>query len=173
MKKFGVLICLLLGLTACGQSTDAETVEDPQPQYFESVEEGIAFYKEEEEEILYQERIYSTDIVLLYSAENTHFSALAFAELPDGYLEQWSLASYGSTVTLSCDAPWERTDVHQAAYPYYEIEFDMFEEEPTVEQLAERGFEEYVERDGKYIALKLTRYEMQPVATYEVSVKEE
>jgi len=172
MKKFGVLLCLLLGLTACGQSTDVETTDDPQPQYFETVEEGIAFYKEDEEEILYQERIYSTEIVLLYSAENTYFSALAFAEQPEGYIEQWGLAGYGSAVTLSCDAPWERTDVHQAAYPYYEIDFDLFEEEPTAEMLEERGFDEYMERDGKYIAVKLTRYEMQPVATHEVSVKE-
>jgi len=172
MKKFGLLLCLLFGLTACGQSTDVETTDDPQPQYFDTVEEGITFYKEDEEEILYQERIYSTEIVLLYSAENTYFSALAFAEQPEGYIEQWGLASYGSAVTLSCDAPWERTDVHQAAYPYYEIDFDLFEEEPTAEMLEERGFDEYMERDGKYIAVKLTRYEMQPVATHEGSVKE-
>ena len=170
MKKFGLLLCLLLGLTACGQ-TDTETVDDPQPRYFETVEEGIAFYKEDEEEILYQERIYSTEIVILYSAENTYISALAFSEHPEGYLEEWGLAGYGSAVTLKCDAPWERTDIHQATYPYYQIKFDMFDEEPTAELLAERGFGDYMERDGKYIAVNLIRYEMQPVATHEISIK--
>ena len=67
MKKIGLLLCLLLGLTACGQKPDVETADEPQPRYFETVEEGIAFYKKEEEEILYQERIYCTDIVILYS----------------------------------------------------------------------------------------------------------
>lgn len=172
MKKFGLLLCLLLGLTACGQTTDVEMVEEPQPQYFETVEDGIAFHKEDEEEILYHERIYCTEIVLLYSAENTYFTALAFAEQPEGYVEVWSMAKYGSAARVSCDAPWEKTDIHQAAYPYYEIAFDMFDEEPTEEMLAERGFRDYMERDGKYIAAKLTRYEMQPVVTHEISVKE-
>ena len=171
MKKIGLLLCLLLGLTACGQNTEVETADESQPRYFETVEDGIAFYKEDEEEILYQERVYCTDIVILYSSENDYITALAFAEHPEGYMEEWSMANYGSAVNLSCDAPWERTDIYQAAYPYYEIAFDMFDEEPTAEMLAERGFRDFMERDGKYIAVKLTRYEMQPVATHEITIK--
>ena len=171
MKEFVVLLCLLLGLAACGQSTDAKTADDPQPQYFGTVEEGIAFYKEAGEEILYQEQIYSTEIVILYSAENDYITALAFAEQPEGYAEEWGLAAYGSDVGVSCDAPWEVAGV--APYPYYEIRFESFDEPPTAEKLAERGFRDYMERDGKYIAVKLTRYEMQPVATHEISIKEE
>ena len=171
MKKFGVLLCLLLGLTACGQSTDAKTADDPQPQYFGTVEEGIAFYKEDGEEILYQEQIYSTEIVILYSAENEYITALGFSEHPEGYMEEWGMANYGSAVTLKCDASWERSDPSQAACPYYEISFDLFAEEPTAELLAERGFDKCMEKDGKYIAVKLTRYEMQPVATHEITVQ--
>ena len=171
MKKFGLLLCLLLGLTACGQNTEVETADEPQPRYFETVEEGIAFFKKEEEEILYQERIYCTDIVILYSSENDYITALAFAEQPEGYAEEWGLAAYGSGVGVSCDAPWEVAGV--APYPYYEIRFESFDEPPTAEKLAERGFRDYMERDGKYIAVKLTRYEMQPVATHEISVKED
>lgn len=169
MKKFGLLLCLLLGLTACGQETEVETADEPQLQYFETVEDGIAFYKEAEEEILYQERIYCTEIVILYSAENDYITALAFAEQPEGYVEWWGLAAYGSGAGVSCDAPWEVAGV--APYPYYEIRFESFDEVPTAETLAERGFSDYIERDGKYIAVKLTRYEMQPVATHEITIK--
>jgi hypothetical protein len=63
MKKFGLLLCLLLGLTACGQSLDVETVDDPQPRYFATMEEAIeATLEHDFEEPLSVEKIVSNCI---------------------------------------------------------------------------------------------------------------
>lgn len=136
---------------------------------FATVEEGIAYYLDEEEEVLWQDKIYCTDIAILYSSEKECISALAFAEEPEGYTEMWGLASYGSGVQLSLDAPWETEG--RTPYPYYEISYTAFDSLPTEEELAESGFQEYIERDGKYFAVKLERYEMQSTATNEVPIK--
>ncbi|MGM9916797.1 hypothetical protein [Anaerotignum sp.] len=178
MKKWlcwSVLCCLLLGLCGCALERIPEL---PEEKVFDTVEEGIAYYQDEDEEILWQDKIYCTDIAILYSSAQNSISALAFAEQPNGgYAEKWSLISYGSGVTLSLDAPWENeVDVtnhatNRATNPYYEISYAIFDTPPTEEELAESGFQEYIERDGKYFAVKLERYEMQPISTNEIHIK--
>lgn len=169
MKKWVLWMtigCLLM-LAGCGQE-QAEEPAEPLEKVFATAEEGIAYYQEENEEILYQGCPYSTEVAILYRQESGAISALAFAEQPGGYKEVWGLANYGSSVTLTLEAPWEENG--GTTTPYYEINCIMFEDVPTAEELEKAGFTEYLERNGKYFAVKLCRYEMQPVLIDEIQI---
>ena len=162
------MICLLMmGTAACEQEETADSAEE-QTKAFATVEEGIAYYLDDGEEVLWQDRVCDTEFALLYSAETEGISALAFAEQPEGYVEQWGLASYGSGVHLSVDAPWETEG--KTPYPHYEISYTAFDTLPAKEELEADGFCEYIERNGRYFSVKLERYEMQPVLTNEVQI---
>lgn len=159
MKKFGLLLCLLLGLTACGQETGVETTDDPQPQYFATMEEAIeASLEHDFEEVLSWEQIGETELVVAYAKEQNSIALFIFTEQPDGYVLMEETVNYGipengGSVMLSFEAPWEgEVD--------YEVTAAGFDHEPTAEELKENGFGAYHEEDGFYFAVKVDRYEM-------------
>lgn len=169
MKKWILagMCVMMMAVCGCGQEQAEELVE-PLEKVFATAEEGIAYYQEENEEILYQGCPYCTELAILYKQESEAISALAFAEQPGGYQEMWGLANYGSSVTLTLEAPWEENG--GTTTPYYEIKYMMFEDVPTAEELEKTGFTAYLERNGKYFAVKLCRYEMQPVVMDEIQI---
>ena len=159
MKKFGVLLCLLLGLTACGQNIDTETVDDLQPRYFATMEEAIeATLEHDFEEPLSVEKIGETELVVAYAKEHHSIALFIFTEQPEGYVLMEETVNYGipengGSVMLSFDAPWEgKVD--------YEVTAAGFDHEPTEEELRENGFGSYHEENGFYFAVKANRYEM-------------
>lgn len=159
MKKIGLLLCLLLGLTACGKSTNTKTVDDPQPKYFATMEEAIEGSLEHDfEEVLSWEQIGETQLVVAYAKDHNSIALFIFTEQQDGYVLMEETVNYaipenGGSVMLSFDAPWEgEVD--------YEVTTAGFDHEPTAEELEVNGFRAYHEEDGFYFAVKVDRYEL-------------
>ena len=164
MKRFGLLLCLLLGLTACGQNAEVETANDPQPRYFATMEEAIeATLEHDFEEPLSVEKIGETELVVAYAKEHHSIALFIFTEQPEGYVLMEETVNYGipengGAVMLSFDAPWEgEVD--------YEVTAAGFDHEPTEEELRENEFGVYHEENGFYFAVKADRYEMLRILT--------
>lgn len=140
-----------------------------QKKGFATAEAGVAYYLEEGEEVLWQDSFLATEIAILYSARDSYFRVLGFAEEKQGYVEQWGLARYGSGVSLTVDAPWEAEEA--AASPRYEILL-LLEDASLEGSLTASEFQEAIERDGKRLGAKITRYAMQPMLTKELRLQE-
>ena len=84
-------------------------------------------------------------------------------------MEQWGLARYGSGVSLTVDVPWEAEEA--AASPRYEISL-LLEDASLEGSLTASEFQEAIERDGKRLGAKITRYAMQPMLTKELRLQE-
>ena len=158
MKKFGLLFCLLLGLTACGQNADVETVDDPQPQYFATMEEAVeACLEQGFEEPLSVEKIGETELVVAYAKGHHSIALFVFTKQPEGYVLMEETVNYGipengGAVMVSFDAPWEgEVD--------YEVTAAGFDHEPTTKELEENGLGLCHEDEGFYFAVKVDRYE--------------
>lgn len=111
-----------------------------QKKGFATAEAGVAYYLEEGEEVLWQDSFFATEIAILYSARDSYFRVLGFAE-------------------------------EAAASPRYEISL-LLEDASLEGSLTASEFQEAIERDGKRLGAKITRYAMQPMLTKELRLQE-
>lgn len=165
MKKFGVLLCLLLGLTACG-------LEQRKVPDFATLDEAIENYKEETdqvEEITQAETVYmvalsisASDFVELegdsYLGEQPVVYYMLFEETEKGFVFRYqtpknSLGHGG----FSGEADWkQRADGSNMKYELWGYGYgDHAPDEKEIAEASAMGFGEVHERDGMYFSVKM------------------
>lgn len=166
MKKLGWLLCLVLGLTACGQAESQQKEE-----VFATLEEAIADHIAEdiwsgaEVEEIVQTR---GAAVVLFSTSNevqeeepTVYFAL-FEETEDGFVfrdmtQGYSLGTWGQ-IRISNETGWLEEEGFDSVR--YELTERGFGDTKPAEEELETG-EKVYERDGFYFAVKMEVEEIQ------------
>ncbi len=163
MKKLGLLLCMLLGLAACGQ--DARKLEEVT---YETLEEAIAAAEEEYADI-------KGEFVKGIEIENQYIAAfveqhepepalrfMIYEKTEDGvFLKQYGTVGYAfyehGATGVSGEMDWTEQD---GTCILYEAKVQgLGYEEPTAEDLQVLDFAgEVLEKDGYYFALHLNTY---------------
>ena len=166
MKKFGLLLCLLLGLTACEQEAEKDPV-------FVTLDEAIEAYLQENPNDKLEE---------IYQIENAHIAAFSgdvedrsisdkgqalgviayyrvYEETADGFVlredtNEIHLDDTKCQTVIFSDASW--VDGTEGEEPQYYLKGVGFgNERPTAEEMKELGFSDFGEiheREGLYFA---------------------
>ena len=165
MKKFGVLLCLLLGLTACGQTTyqKEETVFPTLEEAFAAHEQDWADVSGELVDYIQIEDQYIAAFSGYRSSadENSKYAVgfVIYEETEEGFVLRKYANSYGLFEGGWCNIPdvMEWTEKEDGTCIQYELKAQgMGYEEPTEEELNALEFTgEVFEREGYYYVLSM------------------
>ena len=166
MKKLGLLLCLLLGLTACGQAEPQkkEEVFGTLEEAIETYEEKIAYGDGRFEEMLETEG----NIIVAYTEDTADEEAepgmyfVIFEETEEGIVWRKNVGSFHlmPSGTQGFNNQMEWMEQEDGTCLMYDLKAASWDSEPAEEELAELdfGFGEVRERDGYYFSLKMEVY---------------
>lgn len=168
MKKFGLLLCLLLGLTACVQAEPQKKEE-----VFATWEEAIAAHEEDYGDVNGEFEKYihiENEYIVAFSEyrpsadENSKFAVgfVIYEETEEGIVLRKYANSYGLFEGGWCNIPGEMewTEREDGTCILYELKAQgMGYTEPTTEELNGLDFYgEVFEREGYYFVLDMRAY---------------